>query len=143
MDEEMMLEMLAFIMPLIVWCVFFIIGIGMYKNEKKKQTICTVKVLGKVKDMVKRESYGTDDTSSSAWHPVFEYKVGNENIVKESRYGTFRPRYEVGQEIEIYYNPENVEEYYINETLPKKFSIIISGVGVFVMIMAVIVQIII
>ncbi len=140
MDEELMFRILTLGMPLVIGGLFLIIGMVTYQSEKKKQITCTVNVLGKVKDMA---SY-SDREGGLTCHPIFEYVAGNETIVTESQYGTSRPRYEVGQEIEIYYNPEKVEEYYIKgETLPKRFAIIFSVVGALVMIMGIISSVII
>ena len=140
MDEELMFRILTLGMPLVIGGLFLIIGMVTYQSEKKKQITWTVNVLGKVKDMA---SY-SDREGGLTCHPIFEYVAGNETIVTESQYGTSRPRYEVGQEIEIYYNPEKVEEYYIKgETLPKRFAIIFSVVGALVMIMGIISSVII
>lgn len=99
---------------LLIGIVFFIIGIVMKNNRKKKEFNCTSKTMGIVKDLVRNVSYDSDNRSStSMWHAVFEYKIGDLTYVKESPYGTSQSKYAIGQEVEIYYNPEDPHEYYV------------------------------
>ena len=55
----------------LVGIIFFIIGIGMFKNRKRKESNCTLTTYGKVKDIVNHRSYSNNSTTST-WHPVFE-----------------------------------------------------------------------
>lgn len=92
--------------------IFSSIGIWMQNNRKKKLTHCSSTTMGKVIKIVKRR-YGGADSDTEMFHPVFEYSVENQKYVKESKFGTTKKKYEVGQEVEIYYNPNDCEEYYV------------------------------
>ena len=115
----------------VIGIVFFIIGLFMFKNRKKKEISCTSKTYGKVTDIVRHESRGSDGTYSSTWHPVFEYNVGELKFIKESPFGGSSSKYAVGQNIEVCFNPENYNEYYIEgDNTQKTLATIFIGVGI-------------
>lgn len=111
--------------------IFLIIGIAMLNNRKKKEIKCTSKTYGKVTDIVKHEEYNSDRGYSTSWHPVFEYNIGDLKFIKESLYGSYEAKYAIGQDVEIYYNPEDYNEYYVlGEKLPKTIAKIFTAVGI-------------
>lgn len=121
----------------LVGVIFFIIGIVMLNNRKKKEINCTSKTYGKVTDIVRHQSYDRDGGYSSSWHPIFEYNVGELKFIKESLYGSSQSKYAIGQDVEVYYNPEDYNEYYIvGDTLPKTIATIFTIVGICAIIIA-------
>ena len=81
--------------------------------------------------MVLRQSHDSDGGYSSSWHPVIEYNIRGLRYIKESAFGSSRPKYAIGQTVEVYYNPEDHHEYYIaGDTLPKTIAIIFTVVGI-------------
>lgn len=86
----------------------FIIGIRSLKYKKEKQRSCTSKTYAKVKELKvyerRRHHY---------WHPIFEYTVGELKVTNEYIYGSQPPKYKIGEQVEIYYNPKNHDEYYV------------------------------
>lgn len=110
--------------------VFFIIGFVMLRHKKKKELHCTARTYGRVTDIVSRQSHSSDGGYSTSWHPVFEYTIGSLTFVKEYSYGSSRPKFAIGQTVEVFYNPADPHEYYIGgDTLPKKFAVIFTSVG--------------
>ena len=95
--------------------VFLVIGLAVTNNKNKKNERCTSKTSGKVINMAQRcyKRMGIDDYSNFAWHPVIEYQIGETKVEKEYNFGSGKPKYEIGQKIQIYYNPQNYNEYYI------------------------------
>lgn len=123
----------------VIGFIFFIIGIVMLNNRKKKEINCTSKTYGKVTDIVRRQRYDSDGGYSSSWHPVFEYNIGELKFIKESPYGSSQSKYAIGQDIEVYYNPENYNEYYISgDTLSKTLATIFTIVGIGAIIVAIV-----
>lgn len=115
----------------LVGIIFFIIGILILNNRKKKEINCTSKTYGKVTDIVRHQSYDRNGGYSSSWHPVFEYNIGELKFIKESTYGSSQSKYAIGQNVEIYYNPEDYNEYYIvGDSLPKTLVTIFTSVGI-------------
>lgn len=117
---------------LLIGIIFLSIGLGVNYNRKKKIRECTEITKGKVVDIVKR-CYGNghiDEPESYMFHPVIEYSVNNEKYVKTHAYGAVPSKYEVGQEVEIHYNPENCEKYYIEgEKNQKTLGIVFTIAG--------------
>lgn len=115
----------------LIGVVFLTIGIIMLNNGKKKRINCTSQTYGKVTDIVRRVSYDSDGCSSISWHPVFEYSIGELKFVKESIYGASQSKYAIGQNVEIYYNPGNYDEYYIaGDSQSKRLAVIFTIVGI-------------
>ena len=122
----------------LVGIIFFIIGIFLIINRKKKEKNCTSRTYGKVIDIVKRRYHDVNGGYSYMWHPVFEYNIGNQKFIKESAYGRTECKYAVGQNVEIYVNPENYNEYYVaGETASKTLGIIFTCVGIVLIIIAI------
>lgn len=124
---------------LLVGTVFFVIGIALLRNRRKKELNCTSRTYGRVVDMVMRQSHDSDGGYHSSLHPVFEYTVGALTYVKESSYGSSNPKFAIGQTVEVCYDPRNCHDYYIaGETLPKTLAKIFIAVGAAAMAVAVI-----
>ena len=66
----------------LVGIIFFIIGIFLIINRKKKEKNCTSKTCGKVIDIVKVRYNDVGKGYSYMWHPVFEYNIGNQKLIK-------------------------------------------------------------
>ena len=121
-----------------VGLVFFIIGAAMRASRKRKEENCTSQTYGKVVDLVRRESHDSDGGYSSSWHPVFEYRIGGMTFVKESNFGSSQAKFAIGQDVEIYYNPDNYNEFYVpGEKLPRLIGTIFTIVGVVAILVAV------
>ena len=101
-----------------IWFIFgiilLIIGIVELSNRKKKEMNCTSMTYGKVADVVIRHtSHKSSIIQSSYWFPIVEYKIGEQKLKKKFTYATSKSRFPLGKKIEIYYNPEDYNEYYI------------------------------
>ena len=122
--------------------IFFVSGVIVLKNRKKKEKNCTSKTHGKVIDILKHESKGVNYYTYS-WHPVFEYTIGNLKYVKESLYGFSESKFAIGQDVEILFNPENYNEFYVaTETLPKTLGRIFTIIGILLIVIAILIPII-
>lgn len=119
--------------------IFFIIGLVLLNKFKSKRIKCTEKTYGKVTDIIKEISLNTDGRGYTyMWYPVFEYTIGELKFKKQSYYGGGQVKFAIGQEVEIYYNPENYNEFYVSgENTPKTIGKIFSIIGIVLMILAV------
>ena len=104
----------------LVGVIFTAIGVGITSNRKRKEQRCTICTQGTVVDVARRVSYDENHHRSEAWYPVFSYYAGGRQIEQESRFGGGRPQFTVGQTVELYYDPDKVDRYYVaGETFPK------------------------
>ena len=132
MSEMLIFKIIFFGICFFLGIVFLILGIAINNNRKKKEKRCTLKTCGKVINVVKHNNYdNSQEIRTSSWYPVIEYRIG-ENIIKaESHYGNIKPQYKIGQEVQIYYNPQNYNEYYIEgNKVQTTISKIFMGVGI-------------
>ncbi len=135
MSKLLQSDMLFALLWILVGLALLIAGIYTMIKQNKKKTVCTSKTYGRVIDIVEHVNHDSDGISVTR-HPVFEYNIGGENIAEEHPYGRTHSNYNIGQEVEIYYNPENYHEHYIGgDNTPKIQSIIllISGVATVVL----------
>lgn len=131
-----------FLVNLIIGLIFLSIGLGIKHNRKKKLSNCSETTKGKIIDIVKRK-HNDDGTASYTFHPVIEYNVNNQKYVKTSTFGTRPSKYEVGQEVEIHYNPDNCDTYYIEgDNTQKKLGTIFTTIGIIILLVAIVVAII-
>jgi hypothetical protein len=84
------------------------IGFFGLRHEKNLKESCTISTIGTVVDMVRGSS-----RKRKTLYPVFQYIAGGRMIKKKSSWGGFG--FAIGQEVTIFYNPENVEEYYVKD----------------------------
>ena len=113
---------------ILIGLIFFILGLVMKKNIKKKIESCTSKTYGKVIDIAKRPN---NDNSGYNYFPVLEYTVGDMKFIKEYTIGGSSPVFGIGQNLEIYFNPDDYNEYYIGgDKTPTTFAIISIFAGI-------------
>lgn len=94
--------------------VFIIIGIGssIFINNKKKN--CTKEATAKIKEIIQKEERNLNSTSIMvSEYPKIEYDINGEHIEKVSSIGYMPKKYCVGQEVEIYYNPNKYDDFCI------------------------------
>lgn len=90
---------------------FFILGLYCLIRNKKEDKF-NGKVYGKIINNI-QQTEKTGDTYSKYWYSLCEYYVDETKCVRKTNYGTFQPKYEIGQTVEVYYNKDNCHESYI------------------------------
>ena len=114
----------------LIGVIFTAIGVGITRNRRRKEQLCTMYTTGTVVDVVRRVSHSSG-SSSVSWHPVFSYYAGGQQIVKESHFGNSKPQFTVGQTVQVYYDPYDPECYYVaEESIGKLLGRIFTWVGI-------------
>ena len=121
-----------------VGLIFLVVGILFTLSAILKKKSCTSTIEGKVIDISRerqishnsRDRYGSYTNSGElAFYPVFEYSVNGNIYIKKSSSGSSTSKYFIGQSIDIHYNPQNPNQYYVNpEFTTRMFSGIISTI---------------
>ena len=98
----------------IIGAIFIIAGsITIYQGNSLKQR-CTEEAIGTVVEVICETSYSSDENEYTyTYYPVIEYQAGSRTISQRSKSGQTPPKYKVGEQVVIYYNPNNVEEFII------------------------------
>ena len=99
------------LIPCGVGVVFLLVFTVLYLSQSRKHRVCTGEAAGTVADYLYKSVNGEQRT----WRPVFEYHVAGKTIRKQSMFGTTEKRFQVGQAVTVRYNPENPQEYYVEE----------------------------
>lgn len=97
----------------VVGLVFLVIGIIIALYQIYLRTICTSVTNGIVIDICKSTSRDSDGYTSTTLHPVFQYNVSDKVYIKRSSSGSTSCKYSIGQLVDIYYNSQNPNKYYI------------------------------
>ncbi len=142
---------------LIVGIIFALIGVFTLLSAKGRKERCTSTTTGKVTEIVKdvsrvhstrnNRNYGSGTNVRvgnvnigignapygntgyrTVFYPVIEYQVKDIQYVKKSSTGSSSPSYGIGQELEVHYNPNDPNEFYIGK---EKSSMAIGGVMTF------------
>ena len=93
--------------------VIIIVGIVVIFLDSGLQMKCTEQTTGTVVDIECREYYDSDTGYTYSYFPVIEYQVGDRTITQMSNIGEYPSRYKVGDQVEICYNPNDVEQFVI------------------------------
>ena len=127
-------RILPCILFVLVGIIFVTVGIIVMKQGDRLKKRCTEETIGTVVEVICERDSNTTSDSTYTYYPVIEYQVGDRTISQKSRSGQNPPKYQVGQQVEIYYNPNNVEEYIIKGDSTPKFlgigAIILGSVAV-------------
>jgi hypothetical protein len=109
--------------------IFIGLGIGFKSVIDKKAAVCTARTEAVVTEMNREVNLSAGTDSYRSWFPVFSYWAKGEEITVRSKIGNEKKIFEEGQNVELYYNPDNIREYYVPAEnvsfLPKVF----IGVG--------------
>ena len=110
----------------LVGAIFLAIGIFILQGHRRMLQRCTSRTWGKVTDLIEHR----DRDGKRFWHPVFEYTVGDRKYIKESGYGSSPSPFAVGQNVAVYFNPNDFEDYFAEgETAPDLLGKIFTAVG--------------
>ena len=115
--------------------IFAIIGIIKAFKLRQLEQNCTEPVFGKVTDLIKRTSNMHNDDGSPSntitWCPVFEYDIGEQHFRQTSNHSSNNCKYTIGQDVKIYYNPNNYNEYIVaGESISKTFALVFIFTGI-------------
>lgn len=119
--------------------VFIIAGIVVIFLNSGLQMKCTEQTTGTVVDIVCKEYHHSDTGFTYSYFPVIEYQAGDRTITQMSNSGEYPSRYKVGDQVEICYNPNDVEQYIIKGDLSANYiGFACVGLGLIAVIAAII-----
>ena len=124
-----------FMMLLIVF-IFILIGIIALMCHIRLRKRCTEKTKGKMIGVDVQDAYKKVGKTDYYFYPTCEYYVNNKRYITEAKCSTFRFRKLQGKEVNVYYNPEKVEDSYFeqdNTILVLAAIFIIVGIGMLIM----------
>lgn len=135
MSAGIILLIIAFIMGA-VGIIFTGTALGLEISARKKREICTQPVQAVVADLERSDNISMEGIRTVSWFPVYEYVVREKRIRKRSHLGSAQQDFYIGQEVTIYVNPENVNEFYCPQEKTGKLRVIFLLIGILLIIMA-------
>lgn len=86
---------------------------GSLINEITLQRDCTEFTDGTVVQMIFNPADPSEEDSSDIWTPVFRYGVSERIYEQKSSVASSPPRYEVGEVVTIWYDPDDSNRYIV------------------------------
>ena len=77
-----------------------------------------------------------------SWFPVYEYMIDGVKQKVRARVGTAKPEVNVGQAVELFVNPDRIDEFYCPAEKISSIQKVFTGVGVACLCLAVIMGVI-
>ena len=114
-------------LPLLAGIIFIAGGIFIYIHSEHLKKVCTTSTQATIVDF-KQEI--DDESNNVSYFPIIEYEVNGKKYNKTHSTSDSMHKYSVGQKINILYNPDNPDEYYIEgDGSDNIVSFICFGVG--------------
>ena len=92
---------------------FLLLGLFIKRKVSKKIAACTARTEAVVKEINREVNLSAGTDSYYSWFPVFSYTVNGSEVIVRSTIGSQKKRFEVGQQVTLFYNPDKVYEYYV------------------------------
>ena len=105
-----MLKRLIFI---IIGIVAIGLGIFIMISGNRLAKVCTEETTGTVVGILREDETDSEGYTSVTYSPQIEYKVGEQLVTAKGNSSSNASDYTIGEQIQIMYNPNNIEEYMI------------------------------
>jgi len=98
---------------LLIGIFFFAIGVLLLVKEIKKKKNSTSAALAEVASYFTSVSSDEDGGETYSYFPVMRYYIAGKCYEQKSDTGSGKKKYEIGQKVNILYNPDNPNEFMI------------------------------
>lgn len=122
-------------MNIVFGLMFAAIGAWFVVRSIMQKVNCTESTIGRVTDISIERNRDSDGHISVMKYPIFEYDVNGEHFIEKSRVGSNTTKYRIGQEVEIFYDPNKNDNFYVSG----EHATSIMGIIFFIMGMAVVI----
>lgn len=128
------------IIVILIGLIFMGIGIYTLVSGNAKAKRCTEETSGVVVEVVEERKTDSDGKTTYSYYPVIEYRVGEESITKKHNIGSGNSsKYIEGDEIDILYDPNSIEDFIIKgDNSLKMIGYIFAGFGLFTTVVGVV-----
>lgn len=99
-----------------VGILFLILGIVIFRVFKKKQERASAITTATVVEIIRERSHSSSSTMVT-YHPVYEYYANGQMQRVRSSVGSSPCPYQVGEQVELHFNPDKPREIFIEKDL--------------------------
>ena len=115
--------------------IFTIVSYFIKKQFNLKKEKCTYKTIGNIVEIEKRETerrymVGFETVPRVSAFNCYEYEYNLEKLKVWSNVGNMPGKFQIGQQVTVYCNPDNPNEYYIEEESTKTVINVFKFVGI-------------
>lgn len=140
MSAIIALYFLEFIL-VILGSIFTLVAIFVNKNLNKKKERCTHQVIAKIIDTEKRRmdrysNYKEDAVPMISVVNCYEYECNFQKVQVWSKVGNMPGKFQIGQEVILYCNPNNPKEFYSEDEQSKTVVTVFKFVGIGILVLA-------
>lgn len=115
---------------LFVGIIFVCIAYFSFKSYKHRTEVCVEPITATVTFIEARETEDSDGNRSVNYFPEFTFTKDGESYSKMYNHGQSHSPYHLGDNVTLYINPDNYDEYLVaGDSSPKFTFIIFGGIG--------------
>lgn len=124
---------------------FTVISVVISDKTQNDTEMCTARTEGTVVDILQDtiEPRDIGETRRFYYYPVVEYMAGSETIRKQSSVGGDKDTYEIGDRVEIFYDPDDPEHFCLEGNTSTILTSVFRFVGIGMLVTATVLGIII
>lgn len=117
--------------------IFFLVGFFIRRSDVRQKIICSKRTEAIVREVIRHHRDQSGNCSS--WHPLVEFDYEGKTISLESPRGADRKKFYEGQLLNIWHDPNDPANFYIEgESALKMISLIFMIVGLAAILVAII-----
>lgn len=114
----------------IIGIIFLMVAVGVSVSTERRKKDCTELISAKIVEVERSDTVSMDGLRTVSWYPVYEYWVDGQRVRKRSHVGSAREDFYVGQTVQVYVNPQNINLFYCPDEKTELVRNIFAGVGV-------------
>lgn len=101
------------LMTIIISIIFIGIGIFAINSGDDIAKRCTIETKGTVLEIIEEKIDNSNESVDHKYYPVIAYDAGAIKYEEQSKNGSNPSKYRAGQEVDMYYNKENPQDFYL------------------------------
>lgn len=101
------------LMTIIISILFIGIGIFAINSGDDIANRCTIETKGTILEIVEEKTTDPKESVDHKYYPVIAYDAGAKKYEEQSKNGSNPSKYKAGQEVDMYYNKEDPQDFYI------------------------------
>ena len=105
--------MIKKILTIVIGIIAIAVGIFVLVNGNRLAKVCTEETVGTIVGILREEETDTDGLTSITYRPQIEFKVGEKLVSLKGNGSSNASDFNVGDTVNILYNPDNIEEHMI------------------------------
>ena len=111
-------------------------------KEHKKRKVCSDSVYAKVTEIKQKNSIEGKGYLKVFWYPVYTFRFKGRIFQRRDRKGSSHQRNYIGQHVQLYVNPNNVNQFFVRSESREKIYFTLLLVGIILVLVGIAVKII-